>query len=98
MHDLAAWGCMHYQNGCRVRSLRLLAFPEPPEYKTPERWLQQFEGRTTRDPLRVRGEIHGIAGIDTTIEQVIGFVLVGIASELPNVSRPELESVVRRTP
>ena len=46
----------------RVRSLRLLAFHEPPEYKTPERWLQQFEGRTTRDPLRVRGEIHGIAG------------------------------------
>ena len=48
--------------------------------------------------LSKRPEIHGIAGIDKNIEQVIGFVLVGIASGLPNVSRPELESVVRRTP
>ena len=45
-----------------VRSLRLLAFHEPPEYRTPDRWLEQFEGRTSEDPLRVRGDVHGIAG------------------------------------
>ncbi|MEE2704076.1 MAG: FMN-binding protein [Myxococcota bacterium] len=46
----------------RVRSLRLLAFHEPPEYMTPERWLEQVQGRSSQDALRVRGDVHAIAG------------------------------------
>ena len=49
-------------NNGRVRSLRLLAFHEPPEYMPPPRWLEQFEERSSEDSLRVRGDIHAIAG------------------------------------
>ncbi|NRA03862.1 MAG: FMN-binding protein [Myxococcales bacterium] len=50
------------QNDGRVRSLRLLAFYEPPEYMPLPGWLEQFEERSSEDPLRVRGDIHAIAG------------------------------------
>lgn len=33
-----------------VRRLRVLAFYEPPEYRPPERWLHQFEGKTAEAP------------------------------------------------
>jgi Na+-translocating ferredoxin:NAD+ oxidoreductase RnfG subunit len=46
----------------RVRTIRVLAFYEPPEYLPPERWLRQFDGRPLDDRLRLEGEIHGIAG------------------------------------
>lgn len=46
----------------RVRSLRVLAFYEPAEYLTPQRWLDRLEGRALDDRLRLGGEVHGIAG------------------------------------
>jgi len=46
----------------RVRSLRLLAFHEPLDYMPAERWYSQFESRTSGEPLRVGGDIHGIVG------------------------------------
>ena len=45
-----------------VRSVRILAFHEPLEYLPPERWYQQFGGKTQADALRVGGDVHGIAG------------------------------------
>ena len=45
-----------------VRSVRLLAFHEPPEYKPSERWYEQFDGKTLEAPLRVGGDVHGIVG------------------------------------
>jgi Na+-translocating ferredoxin:NAD+ oxidoreductase RnfG subunit len=41
-----------------VRSVRLLAFHEPPEYRPRESWYQQFAGATPDAPPRV----HAIAG------------------------------------
>ena len=45
-----------------VRTVRMLAFHEPLDYLPPERWYEQFDGKTRDDPLRVGGDIHGIAG------------------------------------
>ena len=45
-----------------VRSLRMLAFHEPEEYRPSDRWLSQFEDEQLDPELRLHGKIHGIAG------------------------------------
>ena len=45
-----------------VRSLRVLAFHEPLEYKPTSRWYRQFDNRSIEAPLRVGGDIHGVVG------------------------------------
>ena len=45
-----------------IKSLRLLAFYEPSEYKPGERFLAQFDARGLDPELRLGGAIHGIAG------------------------------------
>jgi hypothetical protein len=45
-----------------VRSLRVLAFHEPPEYLPSERWLGQFQGLAPGARLRLQREVDGIAG------------------------------------
>ncbi|MBW2393222.1 MAG: hypothetical protein JRG95_03050, partial [Deltaproteobacteria bacterium] len=49
----------------QVRSVRMLAFYEPPEYRPPNRWLKQFRALSVEwlQPDRTASaEIHGIAG------------------------------------
>ena len=48
--------------GGEVRSLRVLAFHEPLEYKPTDRWYRQFDNRTIEAPLRVGGDVHGVVG------------------------------------
>jgi Na+-translocating ferredoxin:NAD+ oxidoreductase RnfG subunit len=45
-----------------VRSVRVLAFHEPLEYKPTDRWYSQFNDRSIEAPLRVGGDIHGVVG------------------------------------
>ncbi len=45
-----------------VRSLRVLAFHEPLEYKPTSRWYSQFDNQSIEAPLRVGGDIHGVVG------------------------------------
>ena len=45
-----------------VRSLRVLAFHEPLEYKPTNRWYSQFDNQSIEAPLRVGGDIHGVVG------------------------------------
>lgn len=45
-----------------VRSLRVLAFHEPLEYKPSDRWYEQFERKRLTEPLRLGGDVHGIVG------------------------------------
>jgi Na+-translocating ferredoxin:NAD+ oxidoreductase RnfG subunit len=45
-----------------IRSLRVLAFHEPLEYKPTNRWYSQFDNRSIGAPLRVGGDIHGVVG------------------------------------
>jgi len=53
-----------------VRRLRVLAFYEPPEYRPPDRWLDQFEGKTAEAPLRLQRDVHGIAGATLSSQAV----------------------------
>lgn len=62
-----------------VRSLRLLAFYEPEEYKPSDRWLRQFDDRRLERSLRLGGEIHGIAGSTLSSRAVTGGVRRALA-------------------
>ncbi len=46
----------------RIRRISILAFLEPPEYRPPDRWLAQFEGKGTADRLAVGDDIAPITG------------------------------------
>jgi Na+-translocating ferredoxin:NAD+ oxidoreductase RnfG subunit len=45
-----------------VRSLRVLAFHEPLEYKPTRRWYRQFDNKSKDAQLRVGGDVHGVVG------------------------------------
>ncbi len=69
-----------------VRSVRILAFYEPPEYKPSDRWLEQFEGQRVDpgngregDGLSLGKGIHGIAGSTLSARAVTGGVRRSIA-------------------
>ena len=63
----------------QVRSLRVLAFYEPPEYLPPDRWLEQFEQRRLDEGTRIGGAIHGIAGSTLSARAVTGGVRRSLA-------------------
>lgn len=46
----------------RIRRIVVLAFLEPPEYRPPERWLAQFQGKGERDRLAVGDDVAAITG------------------------------------
>lgn len=50
----------------RVARVDVLKFMEPPEYRAPEGWIRQFEGRRLNDDLSMRGEILNITGATLT--------------------------------
>jgi len=45
-----------------VRSIRVLAFHEPLEYKPTSRWYSQFDHVSKGAPLRVGRDVHGVVG------------------------------------
>ena len=62
-----------------VQRLRVLAFHEPQEYLPPQRWLEQFEGKGGGAPLRLKGDVHGIAGATLSSQAVTGGVRRALA-------------------
>ncbi len=62
-----------------IRSLRVLAFYEPPDYLPSDRWLRQFENRSLEPALRIGGHIHGIAGSTLSSHAVTGGVRRSLA-------------------
>lgn len=50
----------------RVRRLDVLKFMEPPEYKAPDGWVAQIEGRPLEPELSLRGEIRNLTGATLT--------------------------------
>ncbi len=46
----------------RIRTIRILAFLEPEEYRPSERWLRQFDGKGSQDRLAVGDDIAPISG------------------------------------
>jgi hypothetical protein len=50
----------------RIRKITVLSFLEPEEYKPPERWLAQFEGKGPQDRLATGQDIAPITGATLT--------------------------------
>lgn len=79
-----------------VRSVRMLAFYEPPEYRPPDRWLRLFEGYGARgadeSSTAKTPTVHGIAGSTLSSRAVTGGVRrsVAIHQTLVLEAKPEL--------
>ena len=78
-----------------VQRMRVLAFHEPPEYKPNDRFLAQFEGKEDGVPLRLRREIHGIAGATLSSQAVTGSVRRVLALHQVLVREPLLAQLRR---
>jgi hypothetical protein len=54
----------------RVRRIEMLRFSEPPEYKAPPTWLDQFDGRSLNEELSLKGAIINMTGASLTSRAV----------------------------
>lgn len=54
----------------RVERIEVLKFSEPPEYRAPNGWLKQFEGKALSDELSLKGTIVNITGATLTSRAV----------------------------
>lgn len=50
----------------RVRRVEVVKFEEPPEYRAPDTWLRQFDGRVLDGDLRLSGAIAVMSGATLT--------------------------------
>lgn len=50
----------------RIRRIESVSFHEPPEYRAPDGWLRQFEGKSGSDDLTLRGSIANLTGASLT--------------------------------
>lgn len=57
-----------------IRSVELLAFHEPADYRAPERWFEQFDGRGIDSDLWLRRGVHNIAGATITSQTTLDVV------------------------
>jgi hypothetical protein len=72
----------------RIRKIAVLAFLEPEEYKPPERWLAQFEGKGPEDRLAVGQDIAPITGATLTargIAEESRWLLQALREAVPEV-------------
>lgn len=58
----------------RVERVETVSFREPPEYRAPEGWMEQFLGRTLDDELSLRGGIAPMTGATLTANAVTAAV------------------------
>lgn len=54
----------------RTRSIEVLKFAEPPEYRAPDAWLQQFAGKPLTPALTLKRDIVNMTGATLTAEAV----------------------------
>ena len=54
----------------RIRRIEVLKFMEPPEYRAPEPWLEQFTGKTLTPALHVKRDIVNMTGATLTSRAV----------------------------
>jgi Na+-translocating ferredoxin:NAD+ oxidoreductase RnfG subunit len=50
----------------KIRRIEVIAFQEPPEYVPPDRWYQQFEGKSLNEDLELEKKIHPVTGATLT--------------------------------
>lgn len=56
--------------GGRIARIETVGFREPPEYRAPDGWLRQFDGRELDEALSTKGEIANITGATLTANAV----------------------------
>lgn len=56
----------------RIRRTEVVRFAEPAEYRAPEGWFEQLEGRALDDALSLKGEIHNLTGATLTATAATG--------------------------
>jgi hypothetical protein len=74
----------------RIRKIAILAFLEPEEYKPPERWLAQLEGKGGEDRLAIGQDIPPITGATLTargIAEESRWLLQALREAVPEVRR-----------
>lgn len=54
----------------RTRSIEVLKFAEPPEYRAPDAWLRQFAGKPLTPALTLKRDIVNMTGATLTAEAV----------------------------
>jgi Na+-translocating ferredoxin:NAD+ oxidoreductase RnfG subunit len=57
-----------------VRRVKVLKFMEPPEYRAPGGWLEQFHDTRLDDALSLKGDIVAMSGATLTSQAVTGAV------------------------
>ncbi len=65
-------------NENKIQDIKIAAFNEPPEYKTPEKWNQQYLNKTLKNSLSIGDDIDGITGatlsghaVNDTVKRVL---------------------------
>lgn len=56
----------------RIERIEILKFSEPPEYRAPDGWLEQFSGKKLTEDLSTKGSIVNITGATLTSRAVAG--------------------------
>lgn len=54
-----------------IRTVEVLRFLEPPEYRAPDRWLEQFQGARLDETLSTKGRIVNMTGATLTSRAAI---------------------------
>lgn len=70
----------------RIRRIEILKFAEPPEYKAPPSWLEQFANAGLSEDLSLKGSIVNMTGATLTSRAVTGAARRALA--LHRVIRP----------
>ena len=65
---------IHIAPDARVRSVELLAFHEPADYRAPQPWLDLFRNRRLDEELWLKRGLHNIAGATITGQTTISLV------------------------
>lgn len=60
-------------------------------------WADGFASKWSTGGFTRDARAYGVLGIDAEVEEIVGCVFLGEAARLPEVSRPDVASVVRRT-
>lgn len=56
----------------RIERVEVLRFAEPPEYRAPEGWLDQLDGKRLSAALSVKGDVVNMTGATLTSRAVVG--------------------------
>jgi hypothetical protein len=62
-----------------LKAIEVIAFNEPPEFLPSKNWLQLFEGRTVKEPLRLGKDVPTITGATMSARNVTDGARVALA-------------------